>query len=591
MDPVRESSGTDRRTGSWVDSPWFVVAVAVAIAGLTAWRSTLGMSFMDDGYYAAGVIRLAQGARLFADEMFVQSLGFLAAVPFAKAWTSLFGMTGVVVALRLFYVAMATVGAAIVYRLLRPSFGRWPSLAGAAAPFIAPPYNLLAVDYNTMAALGMVLACVLVFAAVRDSRRTYAFAAGAAAAFASVSYPPLALVSIALLVTLHVRTRDRKLVGAMALGAAGVVAVFVAWLLVRTSAEEIGIAFRFVVGTWTRSSGPQRGTRVALDLAQLGSDLGRSWLVPLWVWFAPAAVISLWGGSRGVDASRSGRGRGIALAALPLALLIPVFANWMSLGHPWASLETIGGNYLIAFMLFAALPMFRSLRCAPSDRRDLAMMALPAGLVGFVVVTLSSAAGIELASGIVGLAPLVVAVVVWWGSEIADTLGPVSETRAVGALIVALLVLLFGSSFYDGNPVRFRRTITAGAFAGVTTSEHNVTQVAALSGLASRWVRPSTTVAVVSMPGAYLAIGGTPLTNVVWLDTGRLDDFTVAYLDRKGRWPDVVFVPLKRLSRPASEIAAAPFLSAVVNRYRLVDQSKTAKVAVFVSDGTAPAKP
>ena len=113
MDPVRESSGTDHRGGPWVDSPWLVMAVAVVIAGLATWRCTLGMSFMDDGYYAAGVVRLAQGARLFVDEMFVQSLGFLVAVPFAKVWLWLFGTTGIVAALRVLYVGLA-VGCSIV---------------------------------------------------------------------------------------------------------------------------------------------------------------------------------------------------------------------------------------------------------------------------------------------------------------------------------------------------------------------------------------------------------------------------------------------------------------------------------------------
>jgi hypothetical protein len=85
-----------------------IAVVAVVLVALAAARSTLGMSFLDDGYYAAATLRLAQGARLFADEMYVQSLGFLAAVPFAKLWTSLFGLGGfVVVALRLFYVALA----------------------------------------------------------------------------------------------------------------------------------------------------------------------------------------------------------------------------------------------------------------------------------------------------------------------------------------------------------------------------------------------------------------------------------------------------------------------------------------------------
>jgi hypothetical protein len=585
-------SGGDTRSArirSAIDGPWLVLSIGAALALLVAWRSTLGMSFMDDGYYVAATIRLAQGARLFVDEVFVQSSGFLAAVPFAKLWIWLFGMNGIAAALRVFYVVLATCAAAFTYRLLRPSFGRWACLAGSIVVFMAPVYNILAVTYDTMAALGMVLACVLTFAAVRDSRRGYAVVAGAFAAFAAVSYPPLSLMGIALLITLGVRTRDRALCGAMALGALVVAGTFVGWLLATTSLAELTSSVQFIVASWARPSGTEHGTRIVIGLQVLAADLGRRWLIPIWAWFGPAAALSLGAAflhrhdAGPVDASA--RRRGVLLLSVPAALTLEViaykFAFHESVGRAASGLGTVGGNFLIAFVFFSVVPMGLSLRHARPAVRDLARLLVPVGLVGYLVTVLSSSASIADASGIVGLAPVVIAVVVWWCCEIADVLGRPAEAGAAAAMLAILLVLLFGSTLYDGTPALLRATIPQGAYAGITTNPHQAARVADLRRLSGRWVGPRTTVTVVGLPGVYPAIGGVPLTNVVWLDPGPWDSFTVAYLNDKGRWPDVVFAPLMFARASAAKLAKDPFMAEVVAHYALVERSSVSGVAVY----------
>ncbi len=193
------------------------------------------------------------------------------------------------------------------------------------------------------------------------------------------------------------------------------------------------------------------------------------------------------------------------------------------------------------------------------------------------------------ASGIVGLAPIVVAVIVWWSIEIADALGPTAQTTAIASLLLALLILLFGYGFKtDGPPLGLPDTVDTGAYAGMKTSTKRATEVDAFMALSEKWVGPTTSVTVVDMPGAYLLTGGLPLTNVVWLDPGPFDEFTVAYLDRTGKWPEVVFVPLLRLDQPPSIIETSPFLSAVLKRYKLAERSLSAGVAVFTSSDYEP---
>ena len=592
MTDRQSDSGSPARGPRRIDGRWLLVAAAVVIVGVVAWRSSLGMSLSDDGYYAAATVRLAQGARLFVDEMYLQSLGFLAAIPFAKVWLWLFGTTGVVLALRLFYVALATVAATFVYRVLHRSFGRTASFAGAVAVFIAPAYNLLSISYDTMAALGMVLACVLCYAALRDGKRRYAAIAGAFAAFAAVSYPPFVLAALALLITLAVRGRGRRLVGAMALGAAGVVAAFLVWLLATTSFTELRGAYDFITSIWRGSANePAQGLRVLTHWQDLVAALSMTYRhVPVVAWFAPAGAISLWA-TYSVRLPKHARTRGIALALLPVALVIPAIVYWLTFRHPLTSLKTIGGNLLIELVLFAALPMYASLRGARTDaRRDLVLISLPAALVGFAVVLLWSSADIFWASGVVGLAPLVVAAVVWWAIEVRSALGSRVEALAVASLLFALLVLLFGYAFKTSSPMHMPVPVASGPYAGMRIGEGRALQVAAIERISHEWIGPTTTVTSVGLPGAYLLTGGVPLTNVTWLDPGSFDQSTVDYLDRAGRWPDVVVVDLWRLSDP-EQYEGSVFLAAVRSNYTFVESSQVASMAVFVSRGLKPVNP
>jgi hypothetical protein len=563
--------------------------VAVAIVGLSAWRATMGFTFLDDGYYAATTLRLVQGARLFADEMFLQSLGFLVVLPFAKAWTLLFGTTGIVVAMRLVYVALATAAAVVLYRLLRPSFGPWACLLAAAAPFLAPVYNLFWATYDSMSLLGLLLACVLVFAAMRDSRRGLAAWAGAFAAFAAISYPPLVIAAFVLLATLAVRSKDRRLVGAMALGAVPVVAALAVWMLSTVSLAELRIAADFAIGArMGGTTAAATGIRLPVGINNFLLTMRLPWLgIPVAAWFVPLAGVSAWLAWSGRHGS-SGRGRGVALVLLPLALVLPVVANRFAPGHGTFTPATLGSNILITFAAFAAPAMVMGLRHSKSAVHELALTALPASLVAAALVMWLTSADVFWGSGIVGLAPLAMAALLWWAGELSTRWG---EVRAAAGAVVALagiLTLLLGYSFRDDVvPLAMSSRVAQGPYAGIVSTAPRVAQLTALRALSARWLNDHTTVTVLSVPGLYLAIGGNPLTNVTWLDPGPHDSFTVSYLDRKGHWPNVVLVPLSYVREPATVQAEDPFLTDVLRNYDLVERSGAAGMAVFVSRASA----
>jgi hypothetical protein len=580
-----ESTHSARVRGRW-EPAWAIALTALVLIALAAWRSTLGMTFLDDAYYAGVTLRLAQGARLFADEMMVQSLGFLAAAPFAKLWTMIFGMTGFVAAVRVFYVALASAVGLCMYRVLRPSFGRWAALVGVAVPLLAPAYNLLAVSYDTMAALGMMLALILCFKALRDSNRWAAAGAGAAAAFACVSYPPMILAAVGLLVTFGVLARDRRLTGSMAAGAAIVAVGFGAWLLGRASIADLQMTYHYAFGAYSTGGA---GGKLVSEFGQLWVALQRTWLFPLWAWYAPPVAVGVGYAVVARRGCQQDRCRGLLAVLLPVALAIPVFADWSAL-HRVATLDTLGGNYLIAFVLFALPGILAGLRSVSADVRRLLLLALPVGLVGFLVVSVFTSAGIERASGIVGLASLVMAVVVWWAGEVERLGSPsIGATAAVGLLLL-VVVLLFGTSFKDDAPLTLHHTIGSGPYAGITTTDAHAARVAAVERLTAKWVGPTTGVLFFEYPGGYVLQRGVMDTNSVWLNVGPADRITIDYYDRAGRWPDVVFVPSGLLlpSGASTEPSAAdPLLAALAGRYHAVERSAAAGYTVMRPDTAA----
>jgi hypothetical protein len=573
------------------ETPWAVLAVAAVVVGLAAWRATMGFTFMDDGYYAAATLRLTQGARLFADEMFVQSLGFLAVLPFAKLWTLLFGTTGFVVAMRLAYVGLAAAAGVTLYRLLRPSFSPWACLLAASAPFLAPVYNLFWATYDSMALLGLLLACVLAFAAVRDSRRGLAAWAGAFAALAAISYPPVVIAAFALLATLAVRSRDKRMVGAMALGAVPVVAVFAAWLLSTVSVAELRTAVDFAIGAKAASPTGATAMRLPVGTNNFLMTMRLPWLgIPVAAWSLPLLGISVWlawAGRRGF----SHRGRGVALVLMPLALILPVLANRFAIRHTAFTPATLGSNILITFALFAAPSMVIGLRHSKSAVHELALMAIPGSLVAAALVMYLTSADVFWGSGLVGLAPLAMAALLWWTGELEARWGEARMTAGALLALAGVLVLLFSYAFKESvAPLAMTARVAEGPYAGVTTTVSSLAQLTELRRLSARWIGPSTTVTVMSVPGVYAAIGGKPLTNVTWLDPGPHDSFTVSYLDSEGAWPDVVLVPLGYVGEPAAVQAADPFLTAVLQRYILVESSPVSGMAVFRSPA-APSAP
>lgn len=207
--------------GTAADRRWTpIIAIgAVVLFALAAFRARFGASLFDDTYYVTAALRAVGGARPFVGEISLQAQGQWAAMPFVWLWRQAFGLTGIMLAVRVYYVVLASACAVVAYRLLRPSFHP-VATAALAVPLLAPPYLLLAPTYNTTAALAFTLAVAFGWAALRDRSARHAFAFGRAIVIGSVSYIALVTMAGVLLATFVWRAREPRLARAALAGTA-----------------------------------------------------------------------------------------------------------------------------------------------------------------------------------------------------------------------------------------------------------------------------------------------------------------------------------------------------------------------------------
>ncbi len=538
-----------------------VGVVALLLVGLAAYRATLGISFVDDAHYAAVTLRLAQGARPFADEMTTQALGFLIAAPFARLWTALFGMSGIVLALRLFYVALASCGGWIVYRAVRPSFGVPASALAAAVPLLAPPYNVFGASYNTVSALGFTLAVALAIAAVRDDSRRTAALTGVAAAVAAISYPPLAVAALVLAATFALVARDKRLTLAALAGAGATVAVFGVWLLATVPVADIRNSLQYASDVWGGYTSPQSRLLQLLDHFRRGVISKR--LLPAWGLAAAASLSWI-----------PRRLRSVAALLLPLACAVPG-ALALVTGSDKPVLGTNGAAYLIVFTSLALVPVaVHAFRQRDEDLRRALLLAVPMSAIGYVIVGNATSSGWPWGVAVVGMTPLVAVVAAGWARLVKD--GADIRWVAAGAATLAglLLVLLFATSFKDEPPLSLTHRFDSGALAGIATTPMRAADIARIEEAGRRWIGDGDRVLVVGRPLGYLVLPGRITTNAAWLVVGPSDRYTVEYFERTGELPDVAFINRSLIEIPGGIEAAAtgdPLIAYLADGYTLVE--------------------
>ena len=503
-----------------------VIVIAAVVAVLAAVRCSMGVSFFDDSHYVTVSLRLAQGARPFADEMSMQSLGFLPAAAFTWLWTHLFGLTGLVMAFRLFYVVLAGAVATLAYRQLARSFRPAVAALAVTVPLLCPPFNLLAPGYNLMTSLGLLAATALAHRALMERHVPAAAGAGVALVFASIVYPPMAVVCAVFVIVFAVLARDRRLVITMLAAAVIAAFVFVSALFSVVSFADFGRALAYSSANVIRFASPLDKLGVTLNAAAITLDLPALW--PLWACAVLASLPKLPNKVRGV----------LLFALAPLADL-----RGFQAVHGGARVFGITASaWLITFVLGAVVPV--SIWAFSSGRRGvraLLTLAIPVSIAGFTTVAFATDAGWIRVVEIIGIVPLSVAVLVGWASALEELWD--DKLLALGALtaLVIALGMLYATSIDDSRPRLMTAVMDHGAYVGMRMSPDRYRELVDMEAAGRRWVRPGDRVTFYGERQGYLLTGGQIYTNAVWLYLSPSDRFALDYFQQHGGLPDVIF--------------------------------------------------
>lgn len=538
------------------------VVIAILVVSVAALRATFGVSFTDDGYYVTVPLRIAQGARLFADDAAMQPPGSLLAVPFVAFWRSAFGLSGIVLAARLYYVGLAAIVGLFTVRAIRPSFGPVVSVVAVSAVLLAPAYNIFAVSYNTAAQLALMLGFALAFAAWRDGGRFTAAFAGVSAVVACISYPPLVIALLPAAVVAAVALRKRRLWVWLLGGAAVAAGIMAAWLMATVPFADFGRALRYSLGAAYSGAGSsvtvwERATTIGFQLELLARQH---------VWW-PAAALSI---AVAVPIVPS-RLRAWLAMALPVAVALPG-ALALFRGAEWTF-----GVPVMSFMLALTLALVPlacvsvgSKRQGTRDLRRLLLLSGSFSAVAIPLVFLTTNSGFVSGVPAVGATPLMLAVVAVWLWFIGKGAGNRTVLRAGVGLLIIESLLLFGLAYRDGSPLTLTSRVSSGAVAGIRTTPRQAQSIADIERAMSKVAGSTSTVLVVNAPLVYVLTDATPLTYATWVVPGPADGAIVEYFDREGATPDVVVVSRSLLSEEDDSVPADkndPLLSWITRHY------------------------
>lgn len=232
-----------------------VFALAMLLTAVFVfWKCRYGFGNVDESFYLTVPYRLYKGDALFLQEWHLSQMAGVLTYPAVWLYMTLHGSTeGIILAMRYYCTFVQCAAAVFIYfRLRRIS---WTGAAVAALSFaLYTPFGIMALSYNSMGILALVVALVTVYTAQRYKRAQYV-AAGLCFAAAVLCCPYLVAVYFLYLLVVLIRgliLRGRKAEmdvwmpqGAVwvTAGAAAAAVAFFAFVLSRASLGEIVKAF------------------------------------------------------------------------------------------------------------------------------------------------------------------------------------------------------------------------------------------------------------------------------------------------------------------------------------------------------------
>lgn len=537
---MRVGTGRASASARWLRARVATVVVAAVVLVVLAWRLTLGASADDDGHAVALALRLSRGDIALADEMNLQVTGSLLAVPFVWAYDHLVGTTGIVLASRVWFVAVAVVVGLVTARALRTRHAAPAAAVATVAALLGLPYQLPLVSYASVPVLALVLSAASGIALRQTRSPGWAAVLGGATAAGTVASPQLApAFAVALLIGIvRVEGARPRLVAAAT--SVALLTVTAAGLLLTAGPASIADSLRFLLAV--------RGDGLP-PLARLGRALGtyEGLRFPLyWPLIASLAVTALGcarPGWRAVRIVASAAGVLWATAVTVAAALGVLPQLWF--GNTVAALESV-------VVLTLALPVVAELRWSrrPGDVGDLVAAAVPSVLAAAVIAA-TTGSGPEYSVHGAALGGLLLALAAQWATA-AGTLGVAPErtsargraTLALSAVpAVAMALGVLALPFHEPGSLGVDTRVTAGPWAGLVTTRSGAARLTTLTATVEDATRGGRSILILGAAGGYLATNGPMATPAIWLENyGAANQKALDWFGRTGRTPDAVLV-------------------------------------------------
>ena len=126
------------------------------------WRCFFGFANVDECFYLTIPYRICQGDKLLLHEWHMSQLSGLLLVPLMKVFISFSdGTDGIVIAFRLFYIAVWGLASLFFYFRLR-HFSFYGSVIASLCFLLYAPYGIMALSYYSMGLLLYLCSCILI---------------------------------------------------------------------------------------------------------------------------------------------------------------------------------------------------------------------------------------------------------------------------------------------------------------------------------------------------------------------------------------------------------------------------------------------
>lgn len=561
-----------------------VLVATVALVAFALWRVRLGADLGDGTHVVALAMRMAQGDQVFVDEMNLQALGSVAAVPFTWLWLELVGVEGVVLASRVFYVALGLGVGAVAYSALRTRLSRAVAFAAVVLMLLPTPYNLLVTSYNTMPVLMLGLAACAGFAAVTTRSSRWGACSGVALAVAVLSHPVSLPAAVVLGVTVLVLARRGPAATGLLVGGGLASALVVAVLLLGPGPGALLETVRYTADY--QAERPEPFARAARSLQRYLLGVVEVRHLPTFVLLVLALVPRV-----------AWRWRVAAALAVPVSLAL---TSWLVAPDESVGGEPFGlysGAFALLLLTFLAGPVgaWAFSKAGDRDLRLLLVLTAPTAVLGLLAFAMTTSASIRWGAPVPPALPLLGAVgaglVLWAGRHGTRVLAVVGAVALVGSLLAVHPL----RSFRDGTPGTMQGPVTAGPLAGLHTREEQLEQDGELRDLVQTWVGPQDGVFFYGIPGGYAYSTAAMQTNLIWIGSfGEANGRTVRWWEETGRRPDVALVgaaPVRAAGGWPELAASDPVIAHLDEHYELVVEptEQEGDVLVLVSGEAPPA--